>query len=333
MKKTWVARIKNWIGFLKFVFESIFSLLLIEPVPFKKVYKGKLNPGSFPFLCIFSHYDKHSLIDDYILFLLKELHGCGCEIIFVSTCQRLRAEQREKIEPYCTQIALRWNTGKDLGSYKFGIRLAGDLNRYDLVLFVNDSIYGPLAPLQTIFEFGQKSGFDFWGVTDSWQNAYHLQGYFVVFKKNVFLSRWFKRFWNSVRCLLTRSAIVQYYEIGMTKYFQKRAYQAGAWCPYLEIKQNLLEQSEFGPCGVDLELGDRKILKRFKHLALIKKHNINPCSYLWDILIAHYKFPFVKRDLIQFNPDGLDTSYWTIFLKQNAYYDCNLIVSHLKRVS
>ena len=42
---------------------------------------------------------------------------------------------------------------------------------------------------------------DFWGITDSSEINYHLQSYFLVFKKNVIQSNTFKIFWDGVKIL------------------------------------------------------------------------------------------------------------------------------------
>ncbi len=318
---------------LRFLIESIWSLVFVEPIPFRKIYQGAIKPRSLSYLCIFSHYDKHNVIDDYVVRYLKELFECGCEMIFVSGCRKLSVSERKKVEPYCTQIVTRRNHGKDFGAYKYGIKLAGDLHSYELVILANDSAYGPLYPLKPILESGLKENRDFWGITDSWQHGYHLQGYFVVFKKGVFLSKWFNKFWNRVRCLLTRSFIVKHYEIGMSKYFLRKLFRAGSWCDYLEIKQKLWEQSHLGNCGIRLGVNEQEILKKFKHLQVVKKYSVNPCSYFWDVLIADFRCPFIKRDLLQWNPDKVDLSYWPKLLTQYTSYDSDLILSHLRRVS
>ncbi len=325
-KKTWrqmlLTALKTTLGSIAFIVTSVVSLLFIEPFPFKKIAAGTLKPGSCKALCIFSHFDKHDLIDAYVVRLLQELHACGAEVIFVSTCKSLGTDEIKKIAPYCTRIAVRRNHGKDFGSYKFGLQLAGGLEPYELVLFVNDSVYGPFYPLQPVFEFGQKSSFDVWGITDSWQTHFHLQGYFVAFKKNVFLSKAFKRFWNGVRCIPLRNLIVKYYELGLTKFFLKKSYRAGAWCDYMEVTQKFLQQSE----GV--EASEESIT-----LELIrKKRPVNPCSHLWNILISDFKCPFIKRDLLALNPDGIDLGHWPTFLEKHTGYDRGLILSHLKRV-
>ncbi len=317
-----LAKLKSLLGFFTFHLTSVGSLLLAEPFPFKKISAGALKPGACKRLCIFSHFDKHNLIDASVIHLLRELHACGCEIIFVSTCRRLGEEEIKKIAPYCTRIALRRNHGKDFGSYKFGLQLAGNLEPYETVLFANDSIYGPLFPLQDFFEFGQNSRYDFWSVTDSWQHHFHLQTYFVAFKRNVFLSKTFHRFWSRVRCIPVRNLIVKYYEIGLTTFLLKESYRAGALCDYTEVTQKFLKTSE----AISAE-------EESDTLAFIrKKMPVNPCSHLWHFLIAEFKCPFIKRDLLTLNPDKIDLGHWPTLLAKHSGYDLRLILSHLKRV-
>ena len=61
---------------------------------------------------------------------------------------------------------------------------------------------------------------------------------------------------------------------------------------------------------------------------------VNPSHFLWDILITHYNYPFIKRELLLNNPARiLNIESWEFLLKQLTGYDTNLIISNLKRIS
>jgi lipopolysaccharide biosynthesis protein len=57
-----------------------------------------------------------------------------------------------------------------------------------MVLLVNDSIYGPLAPLEPILARIDLEAADLWGATESWQTRYHLQSFFLAAGRTVLTS-------------------------------------------------------------------------------------------------------------------------------------------------
>ncbi len=91
----------------------------------------------------------------------------------------------------------------------------------------------------------------------------------------------------------------------------------------MEVTQKFLKQSE----GIEAE-------EASVTLELIrKKVMVNPCSYLWHFLIAEFKCPFIKRDLLISNPDEIDLGHWPTLLADCTGYDRNLVLSHLKRIT
>ena len=66
-------------------------------------------------------------------------------------------------------------------------RVLGNLDiasgKYDRIALVNDSCI-VLKPLTNIFKYAKDHSFGFWGISDSYEIAHHLQTYFVVFEGN-----------------------------------------------------------------------------------------------------------------------------------------------------
>ena len=100
---------------------------------------------------VFVHYDKQNIVDDYVIYYLKELKIVTNTIIFVSTSD-LANKERKKLEKYCDKIIIRENVGYDFYSWKIGLKILGTLNIFDEIILCNDSVYGPLVKFQTIFD-------------------------------------------------------------------------------------------------------------------------------------------------------------------------------------
>jgi len=174
---------------------------------------------------IFAHFDKQNIIDPYVIDYLKELRKYS-EIIFVSDGD---LEQREisKISDLCFDNICQKHGEYDFGSYKRGFKLLKTkylekFNKLDEVLFVNDSCY-LVGTFERIFsEMDQKPEIDFWGLTDNYIDSenieYHIQSYFLSFRRNVFLDRKFQKFIYNITKLKDKSSIVDLYEVGLSQF-------------------------------------------------------------------------------------------------------------------
>ena len=177
-------------------------------------------------LCIFAHYDRDNLIDDYVIYYLKALKQLCNKIIFVSDSDLSKKETDKIID--LVDYVQAFNHGEyDWGSYKYGYFIAKEnylLQGMDEVLFCNDSVYGPVFPLEPIFEkMSNDNDCDFWGMfknqdgIEKGSREPHLQSWFLLLKKNVVDSDLFDDFICSVKHFDDKNDIIQRYEIGFTQ--------------------------------------------------------------------------------------------------------------------
>lgn len=228
-------------------------------------------------LCVFAHYDKDNLIDDYVIYYLQALRKICKYLIFVSDCN-LPEPEILKLSGLADYVLATKHGEYDFGSYKRGFLLSLDENLdYNQLIFANDSCYGPFYPLDEIFSKMDKKNIDYWGMT---QNSYgvtknpedrykicpwmpHLQSYFLVFNSNVFKSEVFNHFIQKISKLELKTQIITEYEIGLSKLLKKAGFKRGVYINKFKYENN---------CS-----GGRK----------------------WDILIKKYKHPFLKTSIIK----------------------------------
>lgn len=177
-------------------------------------------------LCIFAHYDKDNLIDDYVIYYLRELKKSFNKIIFVSDSD-LSKKETDKIIDIVDYIQAFKHGEYDWGSYKYGYFIAKEnyiLTSIDEVLFCNDSVYGPVTSLEPIFDKMSADDCDFWGMYENQDGIEkgvkenHLQSWFLLLKNNVVNSDLFDDFMTSITQLDDKNEIIQKYEIGFTKF-------------------------------------------------------------------------------------------------------------------
>lgn len=268
------------------------------------------NPKSLRYLCynpfmkraaVFAHYDKDSVIDEYVVYYLNELKKITDTIIFVSCCN-LDDKEISKINGIASHVIAQFHDEYDFGSYKRGfLYLKDKLNEFDELIFANDSCYGPLYPLENIFSTMEAENCDFWGIT---KNNYgykkslghffvkrpHVQSYFIVFNKNIFTTDFFENFMHSIKHQDTKKQIVSNYEIGLTELLVENGFHYKTFINAYE---------------------------RINNITILK----------WRQIIEKYQMPFVKKSL--FDLKNTDTT--TIEKYENILnnYPANLI--HLPR--
>ena len=163
---------------------------------------------------IFAFYDRDGIIDIHVLDSLKKFNKYF-KIIFVSNV--ILAKNEKKKIKFVNHILEKEHQEKDFGSWKLGIDFIQNKKVNNLVL-VNDSVIGPLQNFSKILSTMKKKKCDFWGITSAGDGSgFHIQSYFIFFNKNVFYSQCFKRFFQKVTKLSSKSELVRLYEIGLTQ--------------------------------------------------------------------------------------------------------------------
>ena len=181
-------------------------------------------------LAIFAHYDKQSIIDEYVIFYLESLKKSIDKIIFASDCI-LNATELKKINHLVFQTICENHGEYDFGSYKRGLALLikqfpNELSEADELVFANDSCYC-LRDLENIFLDTENKDCDAWSLGDDYENPhansfyktkkYYLQSYFIVFRKSVFLESFFQNFLSGVKKLEHKHQIIFEYEEGLSR--------------------------------------------------------------------------------------------------------------------
>lgn len=244
-------------------------------------------------LVIFAHYDKDGLIDDYVIDYLKELKKFAQDIFFISDC-KIDQEEFLKLDGIVFHSICQKHGEYDFGSYKRGIFAAkSELQNYDQLILTNDSCY-LLTTLTPVFEeMSSRNYVDFWGLIQSTQRLpLHLQSYFIVFNKSVFLSDDFLTFFSAVKKEKSKIDIIRNYEVGLT--------------------QTLLN------CGFKKDSFFQEIFKT------------SPAHVLLSNLVPR-GFPFVKVEMLRQNLSRVnpkELSKWRGFVDRDRAL---IIENHLKR--
>lgn len=180
-------------------------------------------------LILFAHWDPAAEVKPYILAHLRALEALGGEIEFVSNCPLPPAEVG-KVRGFARGVRLRENVGYDFGMWQEALAHA-DLGGVDELVLVNSSVVGPFFPLAPIFERMTATGWDFWGMTESWTHVHHVQSYFLVLRRAVVQSRVLTRFFETVMPYRSKDQAILAYELGLSTWLWESGFTGGAAFP------------------------------------------------------------------------------------------------------
>jgi Rhamnan synthesis protein F len=210
-----------------------------------------------PKIVLFMHYDGRGLVRRQLLDYVRDLKENGRSVVFVSNAGQLQASAMSSLREICVAVILQRNIGYDFCAWRDALEFLG-LPRRDTeeVIFANDSVFGPLAPLGDILRRINYNKADIWGLTEGWQFRYHLQSFFLAFGRAALRAEAFGKFWNNVRPVPVKSFIVQAYEVGITQAMVKGELRCAALWSYETLMRQanreglekliLAEESELG---------------------------------------------------------------------------------------
>ncbi|HIW55329.1 MAG TPA: rhamnan synthesis F family protein [Candidatus Ruthenibacterium merdigallinarum] len=191
-------------------------------------------------LAIFAYYDRDGAVDGYVPYLLRAVRRfCARQVVVVNGA--LRDEGRRALAACADEVIERANEGFDITAYKEGF-LSQDMSQFDEVLFYNQTIFGPVRPLDEMFGAMAARDVDFWGLTRhkgakaaSWNDQIpippHVQSFFFAVRGEMLHAPAFRAYWEQLPPIRGYWEAVEKHEIRFTKHFSDQGY---AWDVYVD---------------------------------------------------------------------------------------------------
>lgn len=186
-------------------------------------------------LGLFVFFDPQGIVDDYVLHLLEALRPHFTKLVVISNGE-LGGTAQSRLNRYADSLFTRENRGLDAAAYKAGlVSFCGweEAERYDEVVLINDTFYGPIHSFTDMFAEMSDRELDFWGISagyhamDGWHQVKygyvpdHIQTFFVAFRKNMVCSAAFHEYWerydDSANDFIS---VVSQNEVVLTRHFQ-----------------------------------------------------------------------------------------------------------------
>ncbi|WP_374023657.1 rhamnan synthesis F family protein [Mycobacterium sp. HNNTM2301] len=267
-------------------------------------------------LALFAHFDPQGVVDPYVAYYVKALHDQGAAIVFVSGSPTLTPESVASIRPLCAGIYTRRTLSYDFGSWHLAWRIltgrGWSLDQFDRFLVANDSVFGPLFPLEDMW--GSFQGADMYGAVENTQLIPHLQSFFLAWDLNSRTRAFLEDFWNRFQYVVHKGTVIWRYEVGISA----RARKAGlSLNPFVSA------------AAIDRAYGRSST----PPWASKRSGRNNGTLYFWDGLIRDFRFPFLKTNLARYDmPWQASMADLRDVIEQHTDYPFQLIQSNVDRL-
>lgn len=263
-------------------------------------------------LGIFVFYDREGIADDYVFYLLDGIKSITDKIVIVVN-GIINDVSLKSFNKYTDTVIIRENNGFDAGAYKDVLcEHMGweEVRKFDELLLVNDTFYGPIYPLENTFSKMEKIDTDYWGITRSpagtLDNGYeydtHIQSFFIVFRKKILLDNGFRKFWEEMIYPESFLHAVISFELECNKYLTAHGFKGTALTDLCDLKYHAEE-------------------------------NDNPHLLFSFEMIHDANVPTLKRKSLSLTNNGFKSAINTLkYIKEQNLYDVNLIEKHLMRI-
>jgi lipopolysaccharide biosynthesis protein len=129
---------------------------------------------------------------------------------------------------YVDGLFIRQNRGYDFAAWAHIIQLHRELLDATILYLINDSIIGPFdrAAFSKLMQRIRSSEADVIGLTESMDRGWHLQSFFLAFKRRALQSTTFVNFFENVVCCVQKRDVISAYELRLAPVLKR----AGLGC-------------------------------------------------------------------------------------------------------
>ncbi len=287
-------------------------------------------------LAIYVHYAPSGRVSDMVLLQLQEYARQGFRIAFVSNAPHLDEEAWRQVRQLAELAVLRTNLARDFGAWSDILaEYYPDGTDIDELLLVNDSVLGPLRPLEEMFGRLRASGDGVFGLTEGVQHRPHLQSYLMLFRGAAAI-RDLRAFLASRWLTNRKGALIAQFEIALTRAMQTRGHLVAALWPYAQLEGLFVAHPEerapvmaaFGPL---LRMRAARCAKDpFALRRLLLNHPLNPTHHFAGLLLRRTGFPFLKAEFVRDNPlQAPEALSWAGILPAGSVASARMLQDHL----
>jgi len=283
-------------------------------------------------IALYVHYSATGQISRMVLDQLGFLRRSDFAVVFISMADEIPDADWQAVRGLCALVVQRRNFGRDFGAWH---DLMPEIRRRwpaprELML-VNDSVLGPIHPLEPILDAMRAGGQGLFGLTESVQGGAHLQSYMLLARGKAAAAD-LMRFVQTLHVSHSKWLLVQMGEIRLARWMRRRGHRVAALFGYERLIAAALsdpaERARLTASHAKLRGLDR--LPADQAGALLHDWPLNPTQHLWHVLATRFDYPFLKTELILRNPGRLPgVAEWPDVVPPNSPCPLTELQAHL----
>jgi hypothetical protein len=283
-------------------------------------------------VALYAHYCATGRVSAMVLRQLRAYAAAGFAVVFVTMSPGISEADWAAVDKHSALVVHRRNHGLDFGAWR---DVAGSLaERWpdaDELLLVNDSVLGPIRPLEPVFSTLRSSGEGLFGLTDSCQGGAHLQSYFLLGRGRATVADMLG-FLNAAPISTSKWLMVQRCEMGLSRYMHDRGHRIAALYGYHRLIAAINAHPAEGLAHLVPEAGRPAHSPVLTH-PVLPDRPLNPVHHLWRPLVSLLGFPFLKIELVRRNPGRLPhIGSWTTLVGPDSPCPAAMLAKHLAEI-
>ena len=239
-------------------------------------------------VAIYAHFSATGRVHEMVRRQLGEYRRLGYVIVLVTMSEVVPPEDWRTLLGCAGLVVQRRSFGRDFGAWKDTIdEVRRRCPALQEVLLVNDSMLGPLRPLDATIAAMRRQPEGLVGLTESAHGPLHLQSYCVMARGARAIAD-LAEFLHRLRLSTSRWLMVRRGEYQLTRFMRARGHAVGSVIGHQAVGRALLARGQVGAPG-----------------------GFNPTHHGWRVLVEEFGFPFIKKDLVLRNPNRVaDAAAW-----------------------
>lgn len=295
----------------------------------------RAEPGTDPArdarsVAVFVQYSPDGMISDMVARQIEMYRSLGFAVVLVSNSPAFPDAAWQVAVQRASLVVWRRNAGLDFGAWKDVVPLA--LQRWpqaEELLLVNDSVLGPIRPIDPLVASMRAAGPGVFGLLESHQGGPHLQSWFTLARGGAAIAD-VARFLHHMRLSRSKWKIVQRGELRLARSMQAAGHRVAAFHAYEELVRLGLEDAAeraYLERALPAWSGGGSLESFRRALGL---YPVNPAHHLWRVLNGPAGCPFIKTELVRRNPGKLpEVDSWPDLVRPDAPCPVGMIRAHL----
>ena len=257
----------------------------------------RIEPGIDPEpdavrVALYVHYAPSGGVSRMVLCQLLALRQAGFAVVFISSAAGIPDADWQAVRGLCALAMQRRNFGLDFGAWHDAVPEVR--RRWPVLLelmLANDSVLGPIYPMQPVIEALRSGGDGLFGLTESLQGGPHLQTYMLLARGRAAVAD-LCGFLETLVLSHSKWLLVQRGELRLARWMRGRGHRVAALFGYERLVRAVLARAE-----ERVWLGDPEA-----DVERLMAWPVNPTQHLWHGLVACLGAPFIKTELVRRNP-------------------------------